>query len=405
MSEVSARAYAFSVLKKVFLEGGYAGLLMRKNNSLSKADMALVSEIVYGTIRNKSCLEYQWQPYVKKRVKPSAEILLNMSVYQLLFMDKIPAYAVIHESVDLARREEKGFINAVLRRVSDHGLMVSDDPAVVYSHPQWLLNLWEAHYGKETALQIAAHDQKPAKVYGRINSLKYSMKEAENNDDLTFCNDVSFTSSLVLAHTDLFKEGKIVIQDIHSAMVPQYLEVSAGMKVLDVCAAPGTKTQQTAAYMNNCGEITACDLYEHRVRLIEELMNRTGTDIVKTKVCDASQPRQFPDETFDRILVDAPCSGLGDLSHKPEIRWHIKPESLDEIIGTQKCILDNCAAYLKKDGILVYSTCTLNRKENEVQAKQFVKNHPEFKMTFEKTFFPFEDDGDGFYISQFRKIS
>ena len=396
MEEV--RSYALKVLKRVFADHGYAALIMRGNMPLAPLDRAFASELIYGTIRNYTLLEKQWRLYTNgKRVKRRTALLLDMSTYQLFFMDKVPDYAVLHAANDLADPHEKGFVNAVLHKVLDAGLQTDLDPAVRYSHPAWLVDLWQAHYGNETALKILAADQTPSQMYGRINTLRCTRVELEER--YTFVNDVSFKAEGALQHEDVFQEGKVLIQDIHSAFVAPLLAAEPGMKVLDACAAPGTKTQQIAMMMENKGDITACDLYEARCMLIDELMQRTGVDIVHTKACDATVDGNFAAESFDRILLDVPCSGLGDLSHKPEIRWHVRPEDLDVIIKTQRAILETNAGYLQKGGIMVYSTCTLNRKENEGQIAAFLKRHEEFVLRMERTWFPFEDGGDGFYAA------
>ena len=247
------------------------------------------------------------------------------------------------------------------------------------------------------------HDQKKAVSYGRINTLRTSKEEMEKDPSLDFIDEICFRFEGPLQKSEAFKEGKVLIQDYSSQQTVKLLEAKPGMKVLDACAAPGTKTQQIAMFMENKGSITAGELHEHRAKLINELMKRTGVSIVTSKVMDATQKDLFEKESFDRILCDVPCSGLGDLSHKPEIRWHLKPEDLDEITVIQKEILSSCSSYLKKGGILVYSTCTLNRKENENQVKNFLKAHEDFELLSERTIFPFEYDSDGFYMAALRR--
>lgn len=397
----NARKHVLDILERVFSSHGYAALLMRKNSGLESRDRAFVSEVVYGTVRCYSLLEFQWRHLAEKHVKARTALLLDMALYQIFFLDRVPDYAAVSGAVDLAPRHEKGFVNAVLRRCMRQGFLEPDDPAVKFSHPQWILNLWKAHYGEETACRIAEADQKPSVMYGRVNTLKTTRKELETR--FHFVNDLSFTADEPLQGTPEFADGRVLIQDIHSAAVPLLLEAAPGMCVLDACAAPGTKTQETAMLMENRGRIVACDLYEARTGLIRRLMDETGVTIAETKTCDASVPGQFPDRAFDRILLDVPCSGLGDLSHKPEIRWHLTPENIDVLVATQKRILEANAPYLKQGGILVYSTCTLNRKENEQQVSLFCRTHPEFRLLSERTWFPFEEGGDGFYAAQLLK--
>ena len=403
---MSVRAEVLNILERVFRQHGFASLLLRKAD-ISKEEMGLASEIVYGTIRNKTLLEEQWRPFTK-HVKPRVAALLNMSVYQLLFLDSIPSYAVIFEAVELAGKSEKEFVNAVLRKVQEHGLRkpegnTIEELAVLTSHPLWILQLWKAHYGFETMKEIALHNQEPSLVYGRVNTIKCKKTEIAEISDVRMLEDDCFFYAGVLQRTELFSKGMVLIQDRHSQKVVRKLDVLPGMQVLDACAAPGTKTQQIACLMKNQGKIIATDLYEARCHLIDELMNRTGVSIVSTKQNDATITGAFTEESFDRILIDAPCSGLGDLSHKPEIRWNLEPTSIDELVRTQEAILDANAEYLRVGGILVYSTCTLNRKENEQQIKKFLAKHSNYVLLEEETLFPMVDDADGFYYAKLKR--
>ena len=403
---MNPRQYALEVLEQVVLDHGYANLLLRKQMDFSVQDMGLVSEIVYGTLRNYTWLEYQWKHFAKT-VRPKTAVLLNMSVYQMLYLDKVPDYAVINEAVEMCQKKDKSFVNAVLRKVQKQQERTAETTdeieaaALRCSHPLWLMKLWSAHYGKDTALKIARHDQSRGLVYGRINTLKITKEELQADSRVQFLNDISFTFDGNITDTEWFRNGQVIIQDIASAMIPEYLEVKPGMRVLDVCAAPGTKTQEIAMLMKDQGRIDAGDLYEHRTELISRLMERTGVSIVSAAVRDATETPEG--EQYDRILADVPCSGLGDLRGKPEIRLHTAPEDLDELAAVQKKILAASAPALKPGGILVYSTCTLNRKENENQIALFLKEHPEFILMKEKTFFPFELNSDGFYVAQLKK--
>ena len=406
---MNVREYALNVLVKVLYDHGYANLLMRQENDLNEADQALASELVYGTLRNVTLLDYQWRD-LAEHCDRRTSVLLDLSVYQLQHLDRIPDYAVINEAVLLASRHDKNFVNAILHKVLKRGKkeLHLEDPleqaAMMTSHPLWLLKLWSAHYGTETAIKIAEQDQQRPQVYGRINTLKISKETLAKEEGITFLNDVSFICDQPIAKTAYFEAGAMVVQDLSSAEIPMLMDLKAGMKVLDVCAAPGTKTQEMAMLMENQGEIVANDLYQERIALIDQLMQKTGTVIVNSIARDASLPDDSLQlESFDRILVDAPCSGLGDLSHKPEIRLHVTPDSLDELVKLQTQILNANAPYLKKGGILVYSTCTLNRKENESQTKKFLQTHPDFELLEEHTVFPFEKDTDGFYAAKFHR--
>lgn len=400
----NTRRIIWDILNRVILEQAYASLLMRSlPQDLSRPDIGFISEIVYGTLRNKDFLELQWRNLARGKVRPKTAVLLDFSVYQLLFTDRVPSYAVISQAVDLVPPRDKGFVNAILRAVQKRGRI---DPvetglegaAIRTSHPLFLLRMWAKQYGEDKAIAIAEQDQKPAAVYARRNPLKLSAEELAAQGIATIEGDCfRFQPDVVPAQW--LSEGKIIIQGRSSQKVVPYLDAKSGMRVMDVCSAPGTKAQQIAAAMNNEGEILAYDIYPERVKLIDSLMARTGVSIVKAQVRDGTKELEAGSPLFDRILIDAPCSGLGDLSHKPEIRFHITPQSLDALSALQKKLLDVNARYLKAGGRLVYSTCTLNKKENEKQVQSFLLAHDDFRLIEEHTMFPMDEESDGFYVA------
>ena len=402
---MNVREYALDVLYRVFHEHGYASLILR-SCPLEEQETALAANMIYGTIRQYALLEAQWRKNVRSRVRPKTALLLDLTVYQLFFMDGIPAYAAVNEAVAMAKKAEKNFVNAILRSVLEKGLQVPqgntpEELAVRFSHPEWLVRMWTAHYGQQQALRILEADQKEHPVYGRINTLMKDDSIPKDSRVAMVENDC-FRYDGVLSRTDWFRDGKVLIQDRSSQRAALQLDVQSGMRVLDVCAAPGTKTQHTACLMNNTGSITACDLYEQRCGLIAQLMEKTGVRIVHTESRDASQKREET-EYYDRILCDVPCSGLGDLSHKPEIRWHLQPQDIDDVSRTQAAILDASADALKRGGILVYSTCTLNRKENEKQVAAFLSRRPDYELLYEETLFPDVLEADGFYLAKLHR--
>jgi 16S rRNA (cytosine967-C5)-methyltransferase len=405
---MKAREYAYSILDRVVNHGGYASLLMRRPpQDLSASDQALAAEIVYGTLRNWDYLQYQWQD-LAAHARQEVQVILGMSIYQLLFMDRVPAYAVLDEAVDLSPREARGFVNALLRRVAARGKreIKESDPlkrcALETSHPLWILKLWASHYGEENALRIAAKDQQRPVVYGRVNTLKASHDQLAADPRVHFVEAECFTYDGVLTRSLWFQEGKVVVQDRASQRIPYLLKVSRGMRVLDACSAPGTKAQQIACLMEDQGSILAGDVAGNRLELIRRLMEKTNTHCVHAVRRDAAA-EDTTGVLYDRILVDAPCSGLGDLCHKPEIRLHVRPGDLDELIQLQKNILQKQAGLLAPGGLLVYSTCTLNRKENEGQVQNFLAEHPEYSLLEDHTFLPFELNSDGFYGAVLRR--
>ena len=406
---MNARKYIITIFKQVIYEDGFASLLLRKNREMfSEEDNAFISETVYGTLRNYYLIEKQWQSLVTNKVRRDTALILDMSIYHLFFLDKIPNYAVIHEAVELSEKRDKAFVNALLRKISQRGLIQSSEDTLNAlsentSHPLWILQLWNAHYGYEITKRLAEFNQTRSIVYGRINTLKCTKEMLEKDDKVHFVNDEVFTYDGILTNSDYFKKGEVIIQDLSSSLIPKVLDVSRNMTVLDACSAPGTKTQEIAMFMQNEGEIIAQDIYEKRVQLIDHLMLKTGVTIVKTKVQDSSVLNEEYINKFDRVLLDAPCSGLGDLRHKPEIRFHLKPDNIDELTSLQKKLLEVNGQYVKEGGILVYSTCTLNKKENEKQIQTFLKNHSEYELIEEKTLFPYIENSDGFYYAKMRR--
>lgn len=404
------RKTAFEVLDEVIRNQSYASLRMKKMGHLDSKDMALVSELVYGVLRNWDLLKLQWSPFVTKNVSKKTEILLNLGVYQLHFLDRIPDYAVLKETVDLASRHEKGFVNAVLRKCVQLPLRKSESENLVErtsincSLPIWILNLWKKQYGEEMMLKTAESTLKTSSMTARINPLKTTKEELEKDEKVHFIDDLAFVYDGNLVHSDWFSSGKAVIQDLSSQMAARFVDVKKHDVVLDACSAPGTKTTLMAALMENTGKVVACDLYENRLKLVEEACERLGIYNVATQSLDSTKAHEvFEAESFDRMLLDVPCSGLGTLRQKPEIAFTLTPEGLDEIVDVQKKILDSCSVLLKKEGVLVYSTCTLNQKENSRQIKAFIERHPEFVLLEEKTCFPYEKDWDGFYMAKLLK--
>lgn len=395
---MNERELALDVLYRVFHEDAYASLLLKRVKD--EANIAFVSHVVYGVIRNRTYLEYQWKQYAK-HTKLKTALIIDIGVYQMFFMNQ-KDYVVINETVKLANKNDAKFVNAILRKVQSEGRKDSEDLSIQYSHPQWMIDMWNAHYGMDTARKILEADQVIPQVYGRINPLKISKEALEKDPAVHFIDENSFWMDTPIQHTSYFQNGEVLIQNPSSLFPCFALDVKDHMKVLDCCASPGTKTQLISAWMHNTGEIDACDYYEQRVGLIDDLLEKCDCRNVKTKVCDARVP-VFEKESFDRILCDVPCSGMGDLKHKPEIRWHLKPEDIDELVSLQEKILDNVSAYLKQGGILVYSTCTLNKKENTSQIRKFLNRHEDFSLLEEKTIFPFEKNHDGFYYAKLVK--
>ena len=405
------RKAAWQGLKAVLLQGQYASLWLRKHcEQLNEDEKRWVTQILYGVLRYRQPVRRQWSDLVKTAPDEETAILLDLSVYQLFYLDKGADYAIVNDTVSLCPNRKKGLVNAILREVLRRGMKEDlpldsvDNISVMTSHPKWLLQMWKAHYGESVMKQTALSDMMEAGVSVRINPLKWKDSLLEKREGWSLEeNGWTLNTTGNPVNDPWLKEGKIVIQDRSSQQVALWLDARAGENILDACSAPGTKTTQVAAMMQNQGHILACDLHEHRLDLVNEGARRCGVKIIETRAMDATKADEILDQEFDRVLLDVPCSGLGVLSHKPEILLRLTPENLDEIVELQKQILDHCSPLVKKGGILIYSTCTLNKKENEKQIQAFLKRNSDFELVDEKTFFPFEGDQDGFYIAKLHR--
>lgn len=412
------RQIALEILLKYKQEGSYLNLTLNAyflHHDLLKEQKDFITRVVYGTVQNMLYLEYMLEPYIKGRVKSYEKMLLLMSLYQHYFMNSIPDYAIVHEAVDLAKKK-KGmktaqFINAVLKQAlaSSRSLDMLDERerlSIETSHPLWMVNMFIKQYGLETTQKICiANNDVPYKS-ARINTLKITREELLKDplfEKGQLSEDCLYYHGGNIANTHYFKEGLVTIQDESSQMVARLLNPQPGDYVLDMCCAPGSKTSHLAAIMENRGNIDAYDLHEHKIALVEKQMLRLGVNIVKVLAHDSTHLTDlYPACTFDKILLDAPCSGLGVLARKPEIKYH-DSSVMDEIIMIQKNLLENAYALLKNGGNIVYSTCTLNKKENEKQISAFLQKHTDLKKLKEITILPYQYHSDGFYMCLLEK--
>jgi len=416
---MNGRQLAHTILCDVILEGQYANLAIKQRlKEVEEVDQALVTALVYTTLQNHRYLRSLWSNFVQRLPKSKTSILLDMATAQLILFDKLPPYAVLSETVEMAKHIDMGYaskmVNAVLRKVVEqgkvelHGVDALDTFALNHALPTWVYTLWIKQYGEEKAQSIALALLSHAHVSARINTLKVEPEEILSDPRIhgSSLNPLSVHYDGNLVHTAWVKEGKLWLQDEASALVSSFVDAQAGMDVLDVCSAPGSKAAGLACTMNNTGTITAVELHPQRAKLIDQLMQVCGVKIVKTLTADARILSQaLPEKTYDRILVDVPCSGLGVLRRKADIKLRITPQQLDELERLQKAILEGVYTLLKVNGQMVYSTCTLNKKENEQQIKHFLKAHPEFELVEERTVFPDEVGSDGFYMAKLKRVA
>lgn len=414
-----ARIHAYRILNQYFEDESFLNIALNeelKKSELKREDKDLCTTIVYGTIQNLLFIQYQLQPYIKgKRVKKKIKTLLYMSLYQLIYLDKIPDYAVINEAVNIAKKQgyqTSKFVNAVLRnfirneRRSLEDLDELERISIETSHPLWMVKMFNKQYGLEKTKKICLEDNTPPTRSGRVNTLKASKEELLKEGcfkEGTLSKDALLYNKGNLALTSYFKEGKVTIQDESSQLVARLLDPQKTDYVLDMCSAPGSKTTHLSALMENQGKIEAYDLYEHKVKLVEYDLRRLGVKNVHIQAGDSTKLKEvYSEKTFDRILLDAPCSGFGVLKRKPEIKYH-DSSVMDGLVSLQALLLENAYYLLKNDGTMVYSTCTINKKENELMIQKFIEKHPDMEVIKQRTILNYEYHTDGFFMCKMKK--
>nr|WP_302898148.1 16S rRNA (cytosine(967)-C(5))-methyltransferase RsmB [Streptococcus sp. CF10-1] len=431
----TARNLALAVLEDVFVNQAYSNIALNKHlkgSQLSEADKGLVTEIVYGTVARKLTLEWYLSHFIEDRDKLDnwLYILLLLSAYQLRYLDKIPNHAVVNEAVELAKARKKGsekLVNAVLRRILREGWPDIDSikrknkrDSIAYSLPVWLVSKLKEEYGEERAQGIFDSLLVRNKASIRVTDLsrKEEIKAVLEATDSPLASTGLVKEQGHFAGHDLFSEGAITIQDESSQLVAPTLHLQGDEQVLDACAAPGGKTAHMTSYLTT-GQVTALDLYDHKLDLIQENADRLGVaDRVQTKKLDARKVHEFFEkDSFDKILVDAPCSGIGLLRRKPDIKYNKETADFTSLQEIQLEILGSVCQTLRKGGIITYSTCTIVSEENFQVVEAFLESHPEFEQVkLEHECKDILKDGcilitpelygsDGFFISQFRKIS
>lgn len=430
----SARAVALKVLQEIVENGAYSNIALNKElqvSRLSDADKALVTELVYGTVARKITLEWYLAHEIKDRDQLDSWVyqLLMLSLYQILYLDRIPNHAVVNEAVNLAKRGRGAdkFVNAVLRAFLNKPLpdiasikRKNKRLSVQYSAPVWLVTTLIEEYGHERAEAILASLFIRNKASVRVTDLSNmeEIAQALGAEKSPISSVGLVKSSGHFATSRAFKEGLITIQDETSQLVAPSLQLEGWEEVLDACAAPGGKTCHIASYLTT-GQVTALDLYDHKLKLIEENAQRLGVNKqIKTHKLDARQVGEvFGENRFDKILVDAPCSGIGLIRRKPDIKYNKETADFEQLQKIQLSILDSVCQTLKKGGIITYSTCTIVRKENQEVIAKFLEAHPDFEqVSLTHQCADIVQEGcivitpeqyltDGFFISQVRRKS
>ncbi|MFS1663410.1 16S rRNA (cytosine(967)-C(5))-methyltransferase RsmB [Streptococcus sp. zg-JUN1979] len=430
-----ARRLALEILEEVFVGGAYSNIALDKalkHSPLSAKDKALVTEIVYGSVSRKLTLEWYLAHYIKDRnnIETWVYYLLMMSLYQMLYLDKIPNHAIVYEAVAIAKERslQTGayrYVNALLRRLTSEELPDIDSIkrhnkrlSIRYSTPVWLVKELIDTYGEKRAVAIleSLFVRNKASLRVSPDSDKEQLKQDLRLSDSLLAKSALVSSSGHFSDTRYFREGQITIQDESSQLVAPTLALKGDEIVLDACSAPGGKTTHIASYLSS-GHVVALDLYDHKLQLIKDNAKRLHLeDKIQTKKLDATKVVEvFGKDAFDKALVDAPCSGFGLIRRKPDIKYNKANQDMASLAAIQLQILDNVCQTIRKGGIITYSTCTIFERENRQVIEQFLKEHPNFtqvKLTHDCpdivtdgyiTITPEQYGTDGFFIAQVRR--
>jgi 16S rRNA (cytosine967-C5)-methyltransferase len=433
VSVAPARVVAFSVLRRVFEQGAFADRALHTEASdLGPRDRALAMRLVYGTVQRKRTLDHLLSGFVSRPLEdlePPVLEALRLGLFQILFLGGVTDYAAVNDSVELAKNSSRGgaqLVNAVLRRATREAgkqLAELDDKtpqraAILYSVPDWLAELWWRELGPEQARTLLDYINRAAETAIRVNTLRTTPEQvnaalAASSPPIVASSAPLWVAQPGLAElpevlvleggfdafgSEMFKRGELMPQSRASAAVARVLAPQPGERVLDLCAAPGGKTTHLAALMGGEGEVVAVEVHPGRARALAETCRQMGADHVRVVEADA---RKFSDQQgFDRVLVDPPCSGLGTLQARPDLRWQSRRGELGELAAKQAELLRSGASALRPGGTLVYSVCTISRAEADDVVDAFVAEHPDFSVESRWQLMPSTDGTDGFFIAR-----
>ncbi|CBZ04343.1 16S rRNA (cytosine(967)-C(5))-methyltransferase RsmB [Clostridium botulinum] len=402
----NAREVALDVLKAVLFEGAYSNIVLSKKlnkSNLKDNDKALITEIVYGTLKYKETLDIIIQSYLRNPIKTMDKNIVNIlriTIYQIRYLDKIPSFAAVNEAVEMSKKisiKYSKLVNGVLRnyirtyknkKFYDHRNNL-EKFSFMYSYPKWLIKMFISQYGIEIAEKILKGLNERPNITVRVNNLKIDYDEAfeklgeygYNIEEGYICPEaIQIIKGKNIEKNPLFIEGNITVQDESAMLVAPSMELDEESIVLDLCSAPGGKTTHISEIMNNKSKVYAYDVHQNKLSLIESNAKRLGIKNIETDVGDAAVFNKKLKEKAHRVLMDVPCSGLGIIRKKPEIKWTKNEREIKNIIAIQRKIMNNGASYLEEGGILLYSTCTLNKEENEENINWFLKKHKNFKI-------------------------
>lgn len=435
-----ARQLAVEALHRVNAGGGYSNLVLDSalsaQRDLSAREKGFAAALFYGVLERQITLDRYIDRLSRippSKVSPLVREILRVSLYQLLYMEDIPSSAAVNEGVELTRRMGQkyaaGFVNGLLRSFlrgdrrlpSLPGESLAQQLSAEYSCPQWLVEEWLDSYGEESTASILSASLGQPPLYARVNTLRWTLPQvleqlekdgvsahpAEGVED-----GIRFQSGGI-EQLEAYRAGAFHLQDLSSQLCARLADARPGMRVLDLCAAPGGKAFTMAQFMEDQGELIACDLHEKRVGLIRQGAERLGIRCIRPLANDAAKLREEWMGGFDRVLCDVPCSGLGIIRRKPEIKYK-PPEELEKLPEIQYKILETSANYVKEGGLLTYSTCTLRRLENDQVVDRFLREHREFvpsplpggldpQASGRITLFPSRMDSDGFFVARLQR--
>lgn len=431
--ETNVRALAFETIQDIINDKAYSNIIINdvlSNNELNRADKGLYTELVYGTLKRKYTLDYLLKPFVQTKLKGWVRQLLWMSIYQYVYLDKIPEHAIINEAVEIAKYKggphNGNVVNGILRNIMRSNLPdfteITDDKkriAIEYSLPKWLVDHWTTHFGIEKTETIAQSFLDKVTTTVRVNLTRISVDDAirrltdddyivEQDREIETCLHISGKS---IIESRMFKDGLISIQDKSSMFIGELMALKEGDQVLDACSAPGGKACHIAEILNGTGHVDATDIHEHKIDLIDFNIRKLRLSNISAFEHDATEKY---DKVYDKILVDAPCSGLGVLRHKPEIKYEQSQHAIESLVEIQLEILNNVKYNVKPGGTMIYSTCTIEQMENENVVYTFLKENKDFEfdqfehpITGEKVktmqILPQDFNSDGFFITRIRR--
>lgn len=429
----NTREILLEMLLEILEHKKYSHLVMKqvldKYAYLDKKDRAFIKRIGEGTIEHLIRIDYVINTFSKTKtdkMKPVIRTILRMSTYQILFMEAVPDSAACNEGVKLAVRKGfaplKGFVNGVLRSISrnkgtisypDREASLEEYLSITYSMPLWIVKMWLADYGEETTERVLKGllQERPVTIripeelpeeekQAWISQMKKEGIAVEESNQLAYAYYLSNINSV--REVPGFAEGKLIVQDLGSMEVVEMAHIKEEDRVLDVCAAPGGKTLHAASKLKGTGMVEARDISDYKIGLIRENIERTGYKNIQTRVWDATNPDEAAFESADVVIADLPCSGLGVIGRKGDIKYRITKEDLTDIAALQRNILKTVSAYVKKGGLLIYSTCTISREENQ-ENRDYILNHLPFVLEEEKVLLPGIEPSDGFYMARFCK--